>query len=71
MDRTQAGVRVRTRAKITGYVEIPKGTEGTIEWEQENLGRVLIYVNWGKLGTSPVFPEDIEIVGGAFVNEAA
>jgi hypothetical protein len=41
--------------------DLPRGSQGSIVYETENLGRQLILVNWDKGFSVPVFPDEIEI----------
>ena len=62
VDRTRAGLRCHTRYLVrTVKGNLPRGSEGTIESETENLGRHLIVVKWDKGFSVPVFPNEIEI----------
>jgi len=41
--------------------DLPRGSQGTVVYEMENLGRRLLLVSWD-LGISvPVFPDEIEL----------
>jgi hypothetical protein len=63
IDRTRAGVRCRTiRFVRTVEGDLPKDADGTILYEMENLGRLLVLVKWDRGFTVPVFPHEIEIV---------
>ena len=57
----KAGEPIRTkkviRSQKTGVL-LPK--EGAFVMEMENLGRLLILVNFGPAGSEYVFPEEIE-----------
>lgn len=66
MDYSHRGLRVRARYTIDSYVPVPKGTQGTINGEMENLGRRLISISWeGAFGTGCVFPDDVEVIDSA------
>jgi len=41
--------------------DLPKDTHGTILYEIENLGRLLVLVEWDRGFTVPVFPHEIEV----------
>ena len=48
IDRTRAGVRCRTiRFVRTVEGDLPRDAGGTIRYETENLGRLLVLVLWG------------------------
>ncbi len=62
IDRTRAGMRCRTiRFVRTVEGDLPKDTHGTILYEIENLGRLLVLVEWDRGFTVPVFPHEIEV----------
>jgi hypothetical protein len=68
IDRTRAGVRCRTiRFVRTVEGDLPKDAGGTIRYETENLGRLLVLVEWDRGFTVPVFPHEIEVVNLANV----
>jgi hypothetical protein len=62
IDRTHSGWRCRTQRLIrTVKGDLPRGSQGTVVYEMENLGRQLLLVSWD-LGISvPVFPDEIEL----------
>jgi hypothetical protein len=45
---------------VSGRVE--RFAEGTIHYVTENLGRLLIKVNWDAGGSTMLFPEEVEIL---------
>ena len=40
-------------------------TEGKIRCVSENLGRLLLMVEWDRGGSSVVFPDEVELLEGA------
>ncbi|HEV8711450.1 MAG TPA: hypothetical protein VGX03_01320 [Candidatus Binatia bacterium] len=61
IDRTHTGWRCRTQRLIrTVKGDLPRGSQGTIVYETENLGRQLIFVSWDTGISVPVFPDEIE-----------
>jgi len=61
LDRTHTGWRCRTQRLIrTVKGDLPRGSQGTIVYETENLGRQLIFVSWDTGISVPVFPDEIE-----------
>lgn len=64
IDRTRTGVRCYTRHLVrTVKGDLPRGSYGSVVSETENLGRLLILVNWDNGISVPVFPDEIEIEG--------
>jgi hypothetical protein len=62
IDRSRAGVRCHTRQFIrTVKGDLLRGSQGTVVYETENLGRQLILVDWDSGFSVPVFPEEIEL----------
>jgi hypothetical protein len=62
IDRSHAGIRCHTRQLVrTVKGDLPRGSQGTIVYETENLGRQLILVNWDAGFSVPVFPEEVEL----------
>jgi hypothetical protein len=62
IDRSRAGVRCHTvRLLRTVQGNLPRGSQGAVESETENLGRHLILVRWDNGFSVPVFPQEIEI----------
>ena len=63
IDRTRAGLRCRTiRFVRTVEGDLQKDAYGTIRYEIENLGRLLVLVEWDRGFTVPVFPHEMEVV---------
>jgi len=47
IDRTHAGFRCNTRHLLrTVKGDLPRGSQGTVAYEMDNLGRHLILANW-------------------------
>jgi hypothetical protein len=64
IDRTQAGCRCHTRHLLrTVKGNLPRGSQGTVVYEMDNLGRRLILVNWDSDILVPAFPDEIELEG--------
>ena len=60
------GKRCRTNKWVNG----PAGrfepmTEGKIRYVSENLGRLLVLVDWDRGGSSVLFPEEVELLEAA------
>jgi len=61
IDRTHTGARCYTRSLLlTVKGALPRGSQGTIVHEMENLGRQLILVRWDTGISVPAFPDEIE-----------
>lgn len=45
---------------VSGRIE--RFAEGTIGYVTENLGRILVRVDWDKGGSTMLFPDEIEIL---------
>ena len=62
IDRSHSGTRVRTlRFVRTVKGDLSPGTQGTIVYETENLGRHLVFVEWDVGFAVPAFPDEIEM----------
>ena len=62
IDRTHTGLRCHTQHLVrTVKGDLPRGSQGTVVYETENLGRQLILVQWDTGVTVPVFPDEIEL----------
>ena len=62
IDRSRAGLRCRTLHLVrTVKGNLPRGSQGAVESETENLGRHLILVKWDNGFSVPVFPDEIEV----------
>jgi len=62
IDRTRAGMRCRAiRFVRTVEGDLAKDAYGTIRYEIENLGRLLVLVEWDRGFTVPVFPHEIAV----------
>jgi hypothetical protein len=62
IDRTHTGIRCSTRLPlrtVNGF--LPRGSEGTVVYEMDNLGRHLILVNWDTGFSVPVFPNEVAL----------
>ena len=65
LDTSSKGIRCRAAQEIRSNSGIvTSSTEGTIQYEIENLGRNLIFVEWDSGLRLFVFPSEIEIIGG-------
>jgi hypothetical protein len=58
------------RCRINKWVEAPNGriapmSEGKIRYVSENLGRVLVVVDWDRGGSSVLFPDEVELLEAA------
>ena len=66
IDRTHSGQNCRTTRHLTTRDgRLPRDTQGTIQYEMENLGRHLVFVKWENGMSTPVFIDEIELCGGA------
>lgn len=64
IDRTHAGLRCHTlRLLRTVEGNLPRGSQGTVNYEMDNLGRHLILVHWDTGILVPAFPDEIELEG--------
>jgi hypothetical protein len=62
IDRTHAGIRCSTRFPLrTIKGNLPRGSQGTVEYAMDNLGRLLILVDWDTGFSVPVFPNEIDL----------
>jgi hypothetical protein len=62
LDRTRAGFRCHTlRLLRTVQGDLPRGSQGTVAYEMDNLGRHLILVHWDQGFAVPVFPDEVEV----------
>ena len=61
-----AGKRCRTCTGVNGPAgRLEPMSEGKIRYVSENLGRLLVVVDWDKGGSSVVFPEEVELLEAA------
>ena len=68
IDLSSKGMKCRAVRDIQSYQgRIRASTEGTIQYEIENLGRHLINVRWDNGLRLNVFPNEIEIIDGDFL----
>ncbi|OGZ45693.1 MAG: hypothetical protein A3C84_04620 [Candidatus Ryanbacteria bacterium RIFCSPHIGHO2_02_FULL_48_12] len=62
IDRSHSGFRVHTlRFVRTVKGDLSPGTQGTIVYETESLGRQLVLIDWDAGFSVPAFPDEIEI----------
>ena len=62
LDHTHAGVRCHTLQLLrTVQGDLPQGSQGTVAYEMDNLGRHLILVHWDQGFSVPVFPDEVEL----------
>ena len=72
LDRTHAGCRCSTRRLLrTVRGNLPRGSQGTVAYEMDNLGRHLILVNWDQGFSVPVFPDEVEVHRGPHGSNSA
>ena len=65
IDRTHTGLRCHTLHLVrTVKGDLPRGSQGTVVHEMDNLGRHLILVDWDTGIAVPVFPDEIELEDG-------
>ena len=63
VDRSRAGARCYTVRRInTVKGLLPRESYGTLRYEEENLGRRLVFVEWDNGMQVPVFPDEVEIL---------
>lgn len=61
IDRSRQGMRCRTVRQLkTAQGTLPRDSHGTFNYEAENMGRRLVFVNWDNGMRVPVFPDEIE-----------
>ena len=62
LDRTHAGFRCHTLQLLrTVHGNLPRGSQGAVAYEMDNLGRHLILVHWDQGFSVPVFPDEVEV----------
>src|SRR5262249_348700 len=62
LDRRHAGFRCHTRQLLrTVQGNLPRGSQGTVASEMDNLGRHLLFVHWDQGFSVPVFPDEVEV----------
>ena len=62
IDHKHSGLRCHTLHLVrTVKGDLPRGSQGTIVHEMDNLGRRLILVDWDTGISVPVFPDEIEL----------
>ena len=65
IDLSLEGMKCRAVRDIRSYQGmVSASTEGTIQYEIENLGRHLVNVHWDNGLSLNVFPSEIEIIDG-------
>jgi hypothetical protein len=65
IDLSLQGMKCRAVRDIQSYQgTVSASTEGTIQYEIENLGRHLVNVHWDNGLRLNVFPDEIEIIDG-------
>jgi hypothetical protein len=65
IDLSLEGMKCRAVREIQSYQgTVSAFTEGTIQYEIENLGRHLVNVHWDNGLSLNVFPGEIEIIDG-------
>ena len=68
VDLSSQGLKCRAVVDIQSYQGMVRtSTEGTIQYEIENLDRDLINVHWDNGLRLNVFPNEIEIIDGDFL----
>ena len=45
-----------------GERALPRETYGTLRYEEENLGRRLVFVVWDNGMNVPIFPDEVEVL---------
>lgn len=65
-DKSLAGQRCRANRHVqSNSGRIERFAEGRIRYVTENLGRILVLVEWDRGGSTMLFPDEIEVVGTA------
>jgi hypothetical protein len=63
---TLAGKRCRTNKGVNGPAgRVEAKAEGIIRYVSENVGRLIVLVDWDNGGSSVLFPEEVELVDAA------
>jgi hypothetical protein len=61
-----AGKRCRTSKWVNGPGgRVEPMSEGRIRYVSENVGRLIVLVDWDKGGSSVLFPEEVELLEAA------
>ena len=61
-----AGKRCRTNKWVNGPAgRVEPMSEGRIRYVSENVGRLIVLVDWDKGGSSVLFPEEVELLDAA------
>jgi hypothetical protein len=63
---TLAGRRCRTNRAVNGPAgRVEPMSEGKIRYVSENIGRLIVLVDWDVGGSSVLFPEEVELLDAA------
>ncbi len=63
VDRTHTGMRCETLHMVrTVKGDLPRGSQGKVVNEMDNLGRHLTVVHWDAGMTIPVFPDEVHFL---------
>ncbi len=63
---TLAGKRCRTNKGVNGPAgRVEPMSEGKIRYVSDNVGRLIVLVDWDHGGSSVLFPEEVELVDAA------
>ena len=63
VDRSRTGARCYTLRRINSVKGLlPRETYGTLRYEEENLGRRLVFVVWDNGMNVPIFPDEVEVL---------
>ena len=58
-----AGARCRALRDVQGPAQrVERFAEGRIRYVSENLGRLLLVIDWDRGGSTVLFPEEVEII---------
>ena len=58
-----AGERCRAVREVQGPGQrIERFSEGRIRYGSENLGRLLLVIDWDRGGSTVLFPDEVEII---------
>lgn len=61
-----AGKRCRASTWVNGPAgRVAPFSEGKIRYVSENLGRLLVLIDWDKGGSSVLFPDEVELLEAA------
>jgi hypothetical protein len=63
---TLAGKRCRTSKGVVGPAgRVAPMSEGKIRYVSDNVGRLIVLVDWDNGGSSVLFPEEVELLDAA------